>query len=93
MRSAAEVDPEVAEKYTSMHSTRLANLTQVVHWVRANGPLRDDLPVEEAASTVWALTSPDMHRMLVGSLGWSIDRYAEWLRRTLEAALLPPLQD
>ncbi len=93
MRSAAEVDEAVAEKHRSMHTTRLANLTQFVHWVTANGPLREGLSVDEAAATVWALASPDMHRMLVDGLGWDIDGYAEWLRRTLEAALLPPAQD
>jgi AcrR family transcriptional regulator len=93
MRSAAEVDEAVAEKYRSMQTTRLANLTQFVRWVTANGPLRDGLSVDEAAATVWALAGPDMHRMLVDGLGWDIARYAEWLRRTLEAALLPPAED
>jgi AcrR family transcriptional regulator len=91
MRSAAEVDEAVALKYASMHRTRLANLTQLVHWVAANGPLRPGLSADEAAATVWALAGPDMHRMLVTGLGWDVDRYAEWLRRTLEAALLPPV--
>lgn len=90
MRSAAEVDDEIAEKYRSMHATRLANLTQLVRWVAANGPLRDGVVEDEAAATVWALAGPDTHRRLVGELGWSVERYAEWLRRTLEAALLPP---
>lgn len=90
MRSAAAVDRAVAEKYRSMHTTRLANLTEFVHWLAANGPLRDDLPVDEAAATVWALAGPDMHRNLVDGLGWDLEKYAVWLRRTLDAALLPP---
>jgi AcrR family transcriptional regulator len=90
LRSAAEVDVAVAEKYASMHRERLSNLTQVVHWIAGNGPLRDDLAVDEAACTVWALASPAMHRMLVENLGWDVDRYAAWLERTLEAVLLPP---
>ncbi len=90
MRSAAEVDEMVAEKYRSMHATRLTNLTQFVRWLVANGPLRAGVSLDESAATVWALTGPDMHRMLVDGLGWTSDRYAEWLRRTLEAALLPP---
>lgn len=90
MRSAAELDEALAEKYRSMHATRLANLTELVHWVAANGPLRDGLSMDEAAVTVWALAGPDMHRVLVDGLNWDVERYADWLRRTLEAALLPP---
>src|ERR1700712_2688654 len=90
MRSAAEVDRAVAEQYASMHRDRLSNLTQVVGWIAGHGPLRDGLATDEAASTVWALASPDMHRMLVGSLGWDVDRYAAWLERTLLAVLVPP---
>lgn len=90
MRSAAAVDEAVAEKHRAMHTTRLANLTQFVSWVAANGPLRDGLTVDEAAATVWALAGPETHRMLVGTLGWDMERYAAWLQRTLEAALLRP---
>jgi AcrR family transcriptional regulator len=90
MRSAAEVDDAVAEKYRAMHATRLANLTQFVQWVAANGPLREGLSVEEAAATVWALAGPDMHRMLVDELGWDVEKYAAWLQGMLEVSLLPP---
>jgi AcrR family transcriptional regulator len=90
MRSAALVDEAVAEKRREMHDTRLANLTQFVTWLAGNGPLREGLSVEEAAATVWTLTGPDVHRLLVGELGWDHERYAAWVRRTLEDSLLPP---
>lgn len=90
MRSAALVDESVAEKRREMHDTRLANLTQLTTWLAANGPLREGLSVEEAAATVWTITGPDVHRLLVDELGWSFERYAAWVRRTLEDTLLPP---
>lgn len=90
MRSASEVDETIADKYRSMHNTRLANLTQLVHWIAANGPLRDGISEDKAAATVWALASPDMHRMLIDGLGWNVETYADWLRQTLETVLLPP---
>ncbi len=92
MQSAALVDTEIAEKHRAMHRTRLANLTQLVEWVAANGPLRDGLSVEDAAATVWALTGPPMHRLLVDELGWDLDRFTAWVRETLQATLLPPQQ-
>lgn len=48
---------------------------------------------DSTARACWNRTvpAPDMDRLIVGGLGWDVERYAEWLRRTLEAALLPPL--
>jgi AcrR family transcriptional regulator len=90
MRSAALVDESVAEKHREMHSKRLANLTQFVTWLAANGPLREGVSVEDAAATVWTVTGPDVHRLLVDGLGWDLEHYATWVRRTLEDTLLPP---
>jgi AcrR family transcriptional regulator len=89
IRSAAEVDPVLAAKRAEMHRTRLSNLRAFVGWVRANGPLRPGLDEEEAAATVWAVTGPDVHRLLVDELGWSHEQYHAWVRSTLAAVLLP----
>lgn len=91
MRSAALVDESVAEKHREMHSTRLENLTQFVTWLAANGPLREGVSIEDAAATVWTVTGPDVHRLLVDGLGWDLEHYATWVRRTLEDTLLPPV--
>ena len=56
----------------------------------SNGPLRDGCSIEAATETVWALSSPDLHRLVTLRLGWSRDRYANWLASTLSAALLRP---
>jgi hypothetical protein len=89
IRSAGEVDPVLAAKRAEMHRERLANLRTFVRWVRANGPLRPGLDEDEAAATVWTVTGPDVHRLLVDDLGWDHNRYRAWVHATLEAALLP----
>ena len=89
IRSAGEVDPALAAKRAEMHRERLANLRAFVGWLRANGPLRPGLDEDEAAATVWTVTGPDVHRLLVDELGWDHDRYRGWVHATLEAALLP----
>jgi AcrR family transcriptional regulator len=91
MRSAALVDESVAEKRREMHATRLANLTQFITWLTANGPLRQGVSAEDAAASLWTLTGPDVHRLLVDELGWDLEHYARWLHRTLEDTLLPPV--
>jgi len=39
---------------------------------------------------VWALTSPELHQLLVRVRGWKRGRYAEWLAETLAQLLLRP---
>jgi AcrR family transcriptional regulator len=89
IRSAGELDPALAAKRTEMHQERLRNLRAFVGWVRANGPLREGLDDDAAAATVWTVTGPEVHRLLVDELGWDHDRYRTWVRTTLEAVLLP----
>lgn len=89
IRSAGEVDPVLAAKRSEMHRERLANLRTFVGWLSANGPLREGLDHDEAAATVWTVTGPEVHRLLVDELGWDHERYRAWVHRTLEGALLP----
>jgi AcrR family transcriptional regulator len=90
IRSASEVDPVLAAKRTEMHQTRLANLRAFVGWLRATGPLRPGLDEDEAAETVWTITGPDVHRLLVDDLGWDHQHYRTWIHTSLTALLLPP---
>ena len=93
MRSAGEVDAEIAAKYASMHRTRLRNITQFVRWLAEAGPLRPGLSVEQAAQTTWLLCSPATHKQLTEQLGWDQPQYSAWLHATLAAVLLPPRPD
>ncbi|MFZ2013263.1 MAG: helix-turn-helix domain-containing protein [Nocardioides sp.] len=90
MRSAGEVDAEVAAKYASMHRTRLRNITAFVRSLAEAGPLRPGLAVEQAAETTWLLCSPATHKQLTQQLGWDRQQYAAWLHETLAAVLLQP---
>ncbi|MDT0277940.1 TetR/AcrR family transcriptional regulator [Blastococcus goldschmidtiae] len=90
LRSAAAVDPDVAALREDLHlRQRRRAMTTVAGWIASSSPLRDGMPVEEAASILWTLTSPEVHHMLRVDSGWPPDRYERWLRRTLEDSLLP----
>ncbi len=93
MRSAGEVDAEMAAKYASMHRTRLRNITQFVRWLAEAGPLRHGLTVEQGAATAWLLCSAATHQQVTEQLGWDQPKYASWLHATLAAVLLPPPAD
>ena len=65
---------------------RLKNLAVLVDALSANAPLR--LPADQAVETVWALTSPELHQLLVRVRGWTRHRYSQWLAESLGTLLL-----
>jgi AcrR family transcriptional regulator len=83
---AARSDPELAALHDRLHRNRLENLATLVAALEAHGPLR--LGTGETLDTVWALTSPELHQLLVHSRGWTGDRYRDWLSDSLVRLLL-----
>jgi AcrR family transcriptional regulator len=83
---AARSDPEIADLYQRLHRNRLDNMTTLIDALAANEPLR--VPAEQALETVWALTSPELHQLLVRVRGWTRNRYRDWLTDSLSALLL-----
>lgn len=90
IRSAAYSDDEIAAILRRMLTTRHDNLLAFVGWVERNGPLRAGLNAEEAADTVWSVSSAEVHHLLTVDRGWPAERYEQWLGDTLIALLLPP---
>ena len=84
---AARSHAELADLLTALHADRLKNLRGLVDALAVNGPLR--LEEEEAVETVWALTSPELHQLLVRVRGWTRQRYRDWLATSLAELLLP----
>lgn len=89
MQEASSTEPEINKRVQHLHKERLENMTSVVHHIAANGPLRDGLDQKRAGETVWALTSPELFNLLTVELGWTKERYSEWLSELLTRALLP----
>jgi AcrR family transcriptional regulator len=91
LRSAAAADPELAALRADVQlRQRRQAMSAVVGWIAARGALRQGATTGGAADEVWTLTSPEVHRLLRVDCGWTVEQYAEWLRRSLEGALLPP---
>jgi AcrR family transcriptional regulator len=83
---AARSDAELAELLGKIHAARLANLRHFVDALAANGPLR--VSADAALDDVWALASPELHRLLTLTRGWTRERYCAWLAASLAALLL-----
>jgi len=89
MRSAAKLEPEIAELVQNMLEERLQNMTRFVHSVAANGSLRDGLDEAQAGEIVWAITSPELFQLLTVDRRWTKEKYAQWLSDALIRLLLP----
>lgn len=89
MRSAAKLEPEIADLLQNMLEERLQNMTLFVQSVTANGPLRNGMDDMQAGEIVWAMTSPELFQLLIMDRGWSKEKYVQWLTDTLTRMLLP----
>jgi AcrR family transcriptional regulator len=83
---ASRSEPGLADLLAQLHPVRLKNLAVLVDALSANAPLR--VPADQAVETVWALTSPELHQLLVRVRGWTRHRYTHWLAESLDTLLL-----
>jgi AcrR family transcriptional regulator len=87
LRSAAPSEPAVADTLAALERNRMGNMRLYVGWFAARGPLR--VSVDEAATTLFAIVSPDVGRLLCDELGWSREQHTAWVADMLKRALLP----
>ena len=85
LATAAQVDAEAAELLTDIRRQRHTGQSRIVAALIARHALAPDLDPQEAADTVYALMSPDLHRVLTIERGWDADRYERWLARSLQS--------
>jgi AcrR family transcriptional regulator len=87
LATAAQVDPEAAELLAEIRRQRYTGQARIVTALEAMGALDPDLDTAEAADIVYAVMSPDVHRILTAERGWPADRYERWIARSLGALL------
>lgn len=88
LRSAATVDAEAAELLTVTNAQRRNGQSRIVGHLAARHALRAGVSADEAADVVYALMSPEVHRILTVESGWNGDRYERWLAEALCKLLL-----
>jgi len=86
---AGAADPELAEVWTQLEDERLAGMGRLAGMLADRGALRPGLSVEEARDLLWTLNSLAVHDLLVLRLGWSPERFRDWLAAALARELLP----
>ena len=88
IREAAATDPDVAKLERRRAAQRLKNYAQAATVLAERGALREELTIEQAATTIFAIGHPDTYRSLVLEGHWNHNQWANWARSTLHAALL-----
>jgi AcrR family transcriptional regulator len=89
LRDAATTEPEALAIWREISDRRAANMRQLATDLQSVGGLRDDLPVDIAADTVWATNSAELYLMLTIERDWAPDRYEAWLVDLWSRFLLP----
>lgn len=89
LSGAAATDPELRALWDEIESSRLMGQGRFVGMLAERRALRPGLSVEDARDGLWTLCSLAVYDMLVGTRGWSAERYQAWLTESLAALLLP----
>jgi AcrR family transcriptional regulator len=89
MRAAEQEDAEIAALVQEGLKGRLGGMAQFVVALHSRGPLREGVTLSAAGETVWAIASPEVHRLLTVDRGWSAEKYEAWLVDVLARLLLP----
>jgi len=89
MRAAAKTEPDIAGMLQNILNARIQGMMTFIRALMKNGPLQEGLTPDEAAETVWALTSGEVYILLISNRGWSEDKYKQWMVNALMKLLLP----
>ncbi len=88
LRSAAASDPTAAELQRRDAKRRGDGQLVYIQMLLANGPLRDGLTADDAATTYSALSNPNTYALLTSERGWNSDKFEQWLGDSLTLLLL-----
>lgn len=84
----ARSDPELASLAAQMSAQRVTMATWVVARLTALGALPSHIGEDEAIDTVFAIMEPALFERLTRHRGWTLDRYQDWIARSLRRLLV-----
>ena len=88
LRTAAEVDQDAAALRDEFDAARLARMEENAAVLADRGMLRADVTITDARDVLWFCTSPELYELLIVRRGWTGDRLAAFIERTMAAAVL-----
>jgi hypothetical protein len=91
IRQAAAHDEDIAELEEQRAAQRFRNYLLAAEQLTMRAGSAT-LPDEEIAATIWSVGHPQVYRFLTEGVGWDLDRYRNWVERSLVAALTGPTE-
>jgi AcrR family transcriptional regulator len=76
---AGSDEPALAEAWRQMHENRRVTLTRALQPLSDGRRLARGIDLVRAVDTVWALSSPELYRLLVRERGWTAAAFERWL--------------
>jgi AcrR family transcriptional regulator len=87
IRDVQHVDESLAPVWEKLNDEALVGMTMLARHLVDTGQLRDGIDVDEVRDVLWNYLAIDTYERLVLSRGWPLQRYADWLSRTIIAAI------
>ncbi|MEU1623096.1 helix-turn-helix domain-containing protein [Streptomyces sp. NPDC005722] len=88
VRTAADLDADVAALWADIGRQRREGAQQIVGLLTSVGALAPRLTPERAADVITVYNDPGLHRHLVGDRNWTYEEFCDWLARALHHELL-----
>jgi AcrR family transcriptional regulator len=89
VRSAAAVDPDIAELWRTNIAQRHTVATLFAGALAAKTTLREGVNAARAADITLAILTPETYQLLVADRGWTRQDWAHWATGALICQLLP----
>ena len=81
-------DPDLADAWRQSHHQQLVRQGELMEVLAGKQALKAGLPSEMATEIHWAVSSPEVYRLLVRERGWPPSRYENWLAESTATLLL-----
>ncbi|MFC7450007.1 TetR/AcrR family transcriptional regulator [Rhodococcus daqingensis] len=89
IRDGRHVDDSLVPVWQQLSDEGLTGMTMLGSHLVATGQLRAGIELDEVRDVLWNYLSIDTYERLVLARGWTLDRYSDWLTRTIIAAICP----
>jgi AcrR family transcriptional regulator len=87
IRDGRHVDDSLAPIWAKLNDEGMVGMTMLARHLVDTGRLRDGIGVDEVRDVLWNYLAIDTYERLVLSRGWPLQRYSDWLSRTIIAAI------
>jgi AcrR family transcriptional regulator len=91
IRSAAPLDPEIADLWARINTEYHANQRAIVETLDDKNALHRELDVDRATDILWTINHPNTWQLLVTQRGWDPEQYERWAAETAITQLLQPV--